>query len=69
MKMTDAHKRTGNAVIHGRHCRKLVTRLFTSGRLFYTSLLSLLAAHKFRRQPQTKQVETRRHATANSKLY
>ena len=51
MKMTNAHKRTINALIHGRHCRKLVTRFFTSGRSFYTSLLSLLVAYELRRQP------------------
>jgi len=52
MKMTNSEKRTRNALIQGRHCRKLVTRLFTSGHLFYTSPLSLLVAHELRRQPQ-----------------
>jgi len=52
MKMANAHKRTRNALIHGRHCRNLKTRLFTSGRLFYTSPLSLLVAHELRRQQQ-----------------
>jgi hypothetical protein len=51
MKMTNAPKKTINALIHGRHCRKLVTRSFTSGRLFYTLLLSLLVAYELRRQP------------------
>jgi len=68
MKMTDAHKRTRNAVIHGRHCRKLVTRLFTSGRfvLYFTAVFT----GGPRIMPTTtKHVDTRRHVTAYSKLY